>query len=180
MQIDNHLKPNPYSIMQINFIAVLVAALLPMLIGSIYYNPSVLGKQWMQSSGVTELLLKQGNMILILGSSFLFSLFLAMSMNTLVIHQMGFMQTLQSVEGINDASSDIGKYAADFFSKHGNNFRTFKHGALHGAISALFLVLPLIGITALFERRSFKYIFIHLGYWLLTFMLMGGLICAWK
>ena len=60
---------------------------------------------------------------------------------------------------------------------HGNDFRTFKHGAFHGTIGALFLALPILGINALFERRSFKYIAIHTGYWMLTMGLMGGVLC---
>jgi hypothetical protein len=31
----------------------------------------------------------------------------------------------------------------------------------------------------LFERRSWKYIFINAGYWILTLTLMGGIICAY-
>jgi hypothetical protein len=38
-------------------------------------------------------------------------------------------------------------------------------------------VLPLIGINSLFERKSFKYIFIHTGYWIISLALMGGVLC---
>jgi hypothetical protein len=65
------------------------------------------------------------------------------------------------------------------FDKYGHNFRTFKHGAFHGILSAVFFALPVLGIQAMFERRSGKYIFIHLGYWVITFVLMGGIICQW-
>jgi hypothetical protein len=66
-----------------------------------------------------------------------------------------------------------------FLDKYGNNFRTFKHGAFHGILSALFFATPVLGINALFERKSFKYIFVHAGYWMLTLALMGGVICAY-
>jgi hypothetical protein len=49
---------------------------------------------------------------------------------------------------------------------------------LHGIITAIFVGLPLIGMSAIFEKKSFKYIFIHLGYWILTLALMGGLACS--
>jgi hypothetical protein len=42
-------------------------------------------------------------------------------------------------------------------------FRTFKHGALHGFLSGLFLALPIIGTNALFER-SFKYTLVTGGF----------------
>ena len=47
-------------------------------------------------------------------------------------------------------------------------FRTFKHGALHGIISWCIFVFPVIAINALFERKSWKYIFINGGYWMVS------------
>ncbi len=66
---------------------------------------------------------------------------------------------------------------AVFMEKYGMLFRTFGHGAFHGILSAIFFGLPLIGISALFERKSFKYIFIHLFYFIICFALMGGILC---
>ena len=68
--------------------------------------------------------------------------------------------------------------AADFLAKYGRKFLSFRHGALHGVIAALFGIWPVIGINALFERRGWKYTAIHLGYWVITFALMGGVICG--
>jgi hypothetical protein len=45
-------------------------------------------------------------------------------------------------------------------------------------MSGLFFAFPIVGINGLFERKSWKYIFIHAGYWMLTLMLMGGIVCA--
>jgi len=63
--------------------------------------------------------------------------------------------------------------------RFGTEFRTFKHGALHGVIAGLFIVLPVLGTNALFERKGWKYILINVGYWTLTLALMGGIICQW-
>ena len=62
----------------------------------------------------------------------------------------------------------------------GNMHRSFGHGALHGAIAGIFLVLPLLGINALFERKGFKYILINVGYWTLTLAIMGAIVCGWQ
>jgi hypothetical protein len=51
---------------------------------------------------------------------------------------------------------------------------------LHGAIGALFFVLPVLGINALFERKGWKYILINVGYWVLTLAIMGAILCGWK
>jgi hypothetical protein len=76
-------------------------------------------------------------------------------------------------------TSEAGQMVAAFLEKYGNEFRTFKHGLLHGVISAISIALPILGIVALFERKSAKYIFIHLGYWVITLGIMGGIICAY-
>jgi hypothetical protein len=39
--------------------------------------------------------------------------------------------------------------------------------------------MPTLGILSLFERKSFKYVAIHVGYYLITLGLMGGLVCAY-
>jgi len=43
--------------------------------------------------------------------------------------------------------------------------RSFGHGFLHGGFLTVFLILPIIAINAIFERRGWKYIWIHAGYW---------------
>ena len=88
-----------------------------------------------------------------------------------VIHQFG---ALGMVGG--DASKALPSYNA-FMADYGTAFRTFKHGALHGTITGLFMILPTIGINALYEKRSFKYVMISGGYWIVCFMVMGGIIC---
>ena len=77
-----------------------------------------------------------------------------------------------------EAGSQAMQDATAFFNKYGTNFRTFKHGVFHGVLAALFCVWPVIGFNALFERRGWKYVAIHVGYWVITFALMGGVVCA--
>jgi hypothetical protein len=65
-----------------------------------------------------------------------------------------------------------------FMADYGNDFRTFKHGALHGTIFGIAGALPIIGTIALFERKSVKYIFVNAGYWIVTLAVMGSLLCG--
>ena len=78
----------------------------------------------------------------------------------------------------------MGVFIALFLSavvQHGGEeFHTFRHGAFHGALAGLTFALPILGIPALFERRSMTYILIHAGYWVLTLALMGGVLCLWR
>lgn len=62
----------------------------------------------------------------------------------------------------------------------GEEFHTFKHGAFHGATAGVMFALPILGVIALFERRSLTYVLLHAGYWVLTLALMGGILSAWR
>ena len=68
-------------------------------------------------------------------------------------------------------------YFQDFLAQYGDRFRTFGHGALHGSMVGLLIVLPVMGTNALFEKKSIKYVMINAGYWTITLALMGGILC---
>ncbi len=152
-----------------------VAAAIPLLIGMIWYNPKVLGNAWMESAGLTEESAKGMNMFLIFGLVYVMSLMACLMLHGMVVHQDG----LSSLIGGDPAklTSDLKTHYDALEMATRDNFRTFKHGALHGTITSVFFVLPIIGINALFERRGAKYIFIHLGFWTISFALMGGILC---
>ncbi|MCB9500277.1 MAG: DUF1761 domain-containing protein [Chitinophagales bacterium] len=165
--------------MNFNFLAVALAALIPIIMGFVWYHPKLFGNTWMKLNNFTEEQLKASNMALIFGVSLLLSFLLAFDMNFIVVHQYHVYSILVDVPGFDDPNSEIGKYIADFMTNYGNNYRTFKHGAFHGALASIFFALPILGINSLFERRGFKYIAIHFGYWFMCLMLMGGIVCAW-
>ena len=62
------------NIFDVDWIAVVVAAVMGFVVGGIYYGP-LLGKQWMGAVGLTEEEVEQGNMPMIFGGAFAFSLF---------------------------------------------------------------------------------------------------------
>lgn len=164
---------------QFNWYIVLVAALVPMAVGMIWYNPRVLGSAWMRASGMTEEKAKGANKALIFGISILFSLMMAFVLSPITIHQMGFLSTFEGDPALADPASPLNAYIKDYFDQYGSRFRTFKHGALHGFITGLFLGVPAIGFNALYERKSFSYLAINAGYFILCLTLMGGIICAY-
>jgi hypothetical protein len=157
--------------MDINLLALLLAALSSLVVGFIWYNPKVFGNAWMKETGLTEEDMKGANMAKIFGLSFVYAFFISFILQMLVIHQFG---ALGMVGG--DIALAKPSFAA-FMADYGTAFRTFKHGALHGFITGLFLILPIIGNNSLYERRSFKYVLIVGGYWTVTSMIMGGIIC---
>ncbi|WP_276134477.1 DUF1761 domain-containing protein [Polluticoccus soli] len=162
----------------LNWFIVPIAAIIPLLVGMIWYNPKVFGTAWMKGTGLTEEQLRSGaNMGKIFGLTYLFSLMVAMGLVAIVIHQMHIFSVLNNEPGLREKGTEINTYVTEFMSKYGHNFRTFKHGALHGTIAGILLALPIIGVPALFERKTGKYIFINAGFWIVSMALMGGVIC---
>ena len=162
-----------------NMVIMALTALVPMVIGFIWYSPMVFGKTWMSSAGLTEEKVKGGNMPLILGLSYVFSLFLAMALGGIVIHQNGLFSIFQGDQNAEGLAATL-EFLNTNVPSWGTNFRTFGHGAIHGVFTGIFVVLPIIATNALFERKSFKYIMVNWGYWVVTLILMGGIICQFS
>lgn len=161
--------------MEINFVALFLAAITTLVTGFIWYHPKVFGTIWMRENNFTQEQLKTGNMLKIFGLTYVFSLMITVILMALTIHQSGAVGMVGGPPMLANAKPSFAAFMADY----GTAYRTFKHGALHGFMSGLFFALPIVGINGLFERKSWKYIFIHAGYWMLTLMLMGGIICAY-
>ncbi len=166
--------------MSINFLIVLIAALVPMLTGFVWYNPKVFGNAWMKASNTSPEQPGGTNMALIFVLTFVFSFLFALAMEFVVIHQWHIYSIFANDAGMKDPNSEVGKMLSSFMENYGNNFRTFKHGAFHGTIAGIFTATPIITINALFERKGFKYIAINAGFWIVNMALIGGIICAYN
>lgn len=159
--------------MEINFFALLTAALSTLVIGFIWYNPKVFGNAWIRESGVSVEKMQSSNMATTMILSFIYAFFISFILQFLTIHQYG---ALGMVGG--DPTKAKPTFDA-FMTDYGTAFRTFKHGMLHGFFAGLFFALPLVGTNALYERRSWKYTLIVGGFWIVCCMIMGGIVCAW-
>ena len=140
----------------VNWYALIIASISTLVIGFIWYNPKVFGTIWMKEIGMTDEKAKKANMPLIFGLSvvlaFLVSFFLYVNVMT------------GGPEGMEHGAAP---------------YMTFKHGSLHGTMLGLFVALPIIITNGLFEQRSFKYMMVVTGYWVVCFAIMGGIINAW-
>ncbi len=167
--------------MEYNYYILFLAALIPLLVGSIWYNPKVFGDAWMHASWLTEEKLNGSNMPLIYFLCYVLSFFIAFFLPIAVIHQ--FSVEAFFTEAMTNPDQNIAAVATDklqnFNEVFGGLYRTFKHGMLHGFMVAVLIVLPIIAVNALFERKSGRYILINWGFWAVCLMLMGGIICQW-
>lgn len=166
-----------FIIMEFNFLTTAVAALVPLIMGFIWYGPMLFQKAWMKELGFTEESLKGGNMVMIFIGCYVLSFLMAFILQTVVIHQFGVQSTLMNEPGFAEQTGAVYTNFQEFMSLYGDRFRTFGHGALHGTMVGLLMFMPVMAINAMFERRSFKYVAINAGYWIITTALMGGILC---
>ena len=66
--------------MELNYWAILAAALSTFLIGGVWYSPAVFGKAWMRENGFTEESMKNANMVKIFGLAFVLGLIAAINL----------------------------------------------------------------------------------------------------
>ncbi len=66
--------------MELNYFAIIVAALSTFMIGGLWYSPAVFGKAWMKENGFTEEGMKGGNMAKIFGVAFILALISAINL----------------------------------------------------------------------------------------------------
>lgn len=134
----------------INWLAVVAASLVGFAIGFVWYGP-LFGKKWMASVGMTEEDAQNGNMGKIFGFTFVFQFIMAFCL------AMFFYGDPASAEMIN-----------------GSN------GAFYGFLTGFGWVATAIGVNALYEQKSWAYIFINGSFWIVVFTLMGLILGAWK
>jgi hypothetical protein len=142
----------------LNLLVVAGAALIPMLIGAIFYGP-LFGKRWVASLGYSQDNLPEPiKMPIVYIISLLLSFVLSYYVAFIIEHVH---------KGVNDACERI------FTTTH-----TFGHGAFHGLQLALIIVVPVLVSNLLFQRNTGTNILLNVVYWCLTISLMGGVLDA--
>ena len=144
-----------------NFIAIIVAAIIPMLMGFIYYHPSVMGNAWMKANGFTKEGMTPPKPLLYLLAfvcSFLLSVFL-----WAWVTGAGGIEVTQVTD-----------------PKDGHSFVTFQHGVAHGIIFSILVLFPVFTTMKIFEARKWSWAFVNIGYWAITMILMCGILSAWR
>ena len=164
-----------------NWYILFVAALVPMVIGFIWYNPKVFGTAWMKVASMTEEKIKSGNMPLIFGLSYLLSVLLSFALAGIVIHQLSLFSLFNHYpEFADQMAKQSGERFEQFVAlnqQFEGMFRDWKHGLLHGIFAGITFALPVLATNSMFERKGFKYVAVNGGYWIITLGVMGAIIC---
>lgn len=129
----------------VNFSAVVIAAIANILIGSLWYSPTLFGITWMKEIGYSENDLKKGLSIKVI---FLFSLLFSFITAFFMAAVLGPGSTAAS-------------------------------GVLTGAVIAVIFIGTAKANNMLHEHQSLKLFFIHSGYDLAAYLVMGAIIGGW-
>jgi hypothetical protein len=167
--------------METKLLVNLAAALVPLVVGAIWYNPMIFGKILMKANGVTNKeKMSAAKMAIVFVLTYIGSYFIVTrALGSIVIHQRGLFGMLANQPDLHTQGTDLYNTVQGLMTKYGTNFRTFKHGALHGSFTGLFLVFPVLGIIALYEPKPIAWVAIHTIYWIICLAIMGGIICAY-
>lgn len=152
--------------MEPNFPALVAAALIPLIVGLIWYSPALMGRV-VSAGGAARRPALRILFFILLG------ILLTIAIMPVVIHQMHLFSILAG-----QPLAEIEAMSGPIMAKYSSTYRTFKHGAFHGTLSAIFMALPILGVSAIAERKRGKVVLAHLGYWAITLALVGGVVCG--
>jgi len=159
----------------LDYLILPVAALVPLVLGFIWYHPKILGTKLAQISG--EPSVKNRSIVKIILVYFL-SILLAYILTMMSVHQSAIFQLFFMDPELANANSEYTAFINDFMETYGDRHRSFGHGVVHGFEASLIFGLAFFGITTLIQNKPFKPVWIHLGFWILCCSLMAGVICA--
>jgi hypothetical protein len=134
----------------INYLAVLVAGIIPMVVGMLWYSPALFAKKWMSMIGKTEEEIRKSGVGKAYALSFLSSLLMAYVLD----HSIIFGNTYLHMSG-------------------------FGAGMMGGFWLWLGFVVTTNASVVLFEFRRAGLYWISMGYYLVCLLLMGGVLGAW-
>lgn len=141
---------NTMPVIPVNWLAILVAAVISMVIGFLWYSPSLFGNQWIKLSGFTKEKMKGSTMGKIYGISFVVSLVTAF----ILTHALVFAGSFLGTKGVN-------------------------LGLMTGFWNWLGFIMPVQLTGWLFERKPFNLFLINTGYQLASLVGMGIVLALW-
>lgn len=155
-----------------NYLIIFISSFIPLIVGAVWYNPRFFGQ--VKDPSDTS---KSGHKPLVYILTFIVSVFYSVAISFQVIHQLHFQSMFYNEVGFLASEGNAFKDFEFIMAAYKNNFRSFGHGAFHGLLNSIFILLPLFTINGMFEGKTWKYIFTTWGYWTLCSVIMGAIIC---
>ncbi len=142
--------------MEVNWLAFAAAVVAQIVIGFVWFHPSVMGSVYAKARGITVDELKPKNPGLTYGLTILMTIFFTM-----------FLMANVTGPG-QDTAPD------------GHSYHTFGHGLVHAMIFLFMVLIPVFGTPALFENKGRNWFLIHIGYWGLRAVAAFGILSMWR
>ena len=133
----------------VNYLAVLVAAIVPMVLGFLWYGP-LFGKQWMAWSGVVPDAGAKAKVNIGYAVAFVGALLMSYVLSHLIVFASAYMQTSGTVAGLST-----------------------------GFWVWLGFVAPVLLGHTLWEGKPWKLYFLNNSYQLLSLLIMSAILAAW-
>ncbi len=156
--------------MNLNYLAFFLIAFIPLIIGWFWYHPKSFMFKYSKIECINPKELGLFQVMLL----FLLSFTLVFGYINLIIHQMGFYELFFT--DIMRGSQESKQVVQEFLAEYGDRHRHFGHGVFHGIINAFVFAFPFVAISAMLNKKSVKYVVHHFSYWLITSVIIGGLI----
>lgn len=141
--------------MNVNWLAIISAALSAFVLGWLWYSPKLFGNAWMADNGLTIEKLRGGNPGKIFGLAFVFTFIAAVNLG------MFLADTPAECTGVCAQKTDL------------------TWGATAGFLAGIW-VFCFVFIHGLFEHKPFRLLFINGGYSVVALTLMGAIIGMWR
>lgn len=134
----------------INLLAVFVAAIVSMVLGALWYSPPVFGRMWMELSGIKEETMQEMRRKG-LGKSYAVSFAGTLVMSYVLAHFVVYTQSTAITQG-----------------------------AQTGIWLWLGFIVPVLLGTVLWEGKPVKLYALNIAYQLVSLAIMGGILAAWR
>ncbi|MFK7796641.1 MAG: DUF1761 domain-containing protein [Aureispira sp.] len=158
-----------------NFALIPLVAFIPLIIAVVWYHPNVFGRTL---ENQTKTKMPPFGVFRAVGS-YILGFLTAFGLMGYVNHQMSLLQLFIGREGFGQEGTEATLAFEQAAKLVGDMHLSFGHGVVHGVLGAVVFILPVIIVLAVRERHNVKYILIHFGYWLLSWVLMSGVLCEW-
>jgi len=140
----------------INYLAVLIAAIAFFVVGALWYNDALFGKVWRASMGKTDAEFEKDRANTNMAKSFGLMFFSSLLMAYVTAHLVDLMAVVYP---------EAGKISL---------------GLMTGFWIWLGYIASYVLTAIAFEDRPWKYYFINTGYWLIGALMMGVILNVWK
>lgn len=158
-----------------HFLVLLACAMIPFVVAIFWFHSKTFGGDfWNKIAEIPEGKTKIAVKPIKLALSVLLNFLVVFGVYNLAIHESGVF----GMVGGDVAAMQSGTAKA-FLLEHGGKFHSLTHGLAHGIQATLLFAIPFLGYTTIFEKKTAKYFWVYLGFWLVSLTLISIVVCLY-